>query len=84
MSAGSGEFRFAKAPADTSIDASAGDIKIYLPEKSDITVAADISAGDFSYELPFTKKGDDYICGSGADKMKIDASAGNVSIKVLK
>ena len=81
MSAGSGEFIFAEAPENTDIDSSAGNVTIYLPENSDITIKPDISAGDFEYELPLKKKGDKYICGSGTNKIEIDASAGDVLIR---
>ena len=70
-----------KAPETSEIDASAGNIEIYLPEKTDMTLEADISAGDFNSEIPFAKKGDAYIFGNGKSKMDIDASAGDINIK---
>lgn len=81
MSAGSGEFIFAEAPENTDIDSSAGNVTIYLPENSDVAIEPEISAGDFDYDLPLTKKGEKYICGSGANKIEIDASAGDVMIR---
>ena len=80
-SEGNCELRFAEAPAKTSVDASEGDVTIYLPEKSDITAEINTSEGDFNYELPFSKKGDKYICGNGTSKMTIDTSEGNVNVK---
>ena len=81
ISAGNLKLSADKAPEKSEIDSSAGNIEIYLPEKTDMTLEADISAGDFNSEIPFTKKGDAYIFGNGKSKMDIDASAGDVGIK---
>ena len=81
ISAGSLKLSADKAPETSEIDASAGNIEIYLPEKTDMTLEADISAGDFNSEIPFAKKGDAYIFGNGKSKMDIDASAGDINIK---
>ena len=81
ISSGSLKLSADKAPEKSEIDSSAGNIEIYLPEKTDMTLEADISAGDFNSEIPFTKKGDAYIFGNGKSKMDIDASAGDVGIK---
>ena len=80
-SEGNCELRFAEAPAKTSVDASEGDVTLYLPDNSDITAELNISEGDFNSELPFSKKGDKYICGNGTSKMTIDTSEGNVNVK---
>ena len=81
MSAGSLKLSADKVPEKSEIDASAGNIELYLPEKTDLTLEADISAGEFNSEIPFTAKGDDYIFGNGKNKMEIDASAGDVNIR---
>ena len=81
ISSGSLKLSADKAPEKSEIDASAGNIEIYLPEKTDMTLEADISAGDFNSEIPFTKKDDAYVFGNGKSKMEIDASAGDVNIK---
>ena len=80
MSAGSLKLSADKAPEESEIDISAGDIELYLPEKADLTLAVDISAGEFNSEIPFVKKGDDYILGNGQNRMEIDASAGDINI----
>ena len=80
MSAGSLKLSADKAPEESEIDISAGDIELYLPEKTDLTLAVDISAGEFNSEIPFVKKGDDYILGNGQNRMEIDASAGDINI----
>ena len=84
LSAGSLKLSADKAPEKSEIDASAGNIEIYLPEKTDMTLEADLSAGEFNSEIPFTKKGDAYIFGNGKSKMDIDASAGDVNIFAIQ
>ena len=78
--AGNCEFVFTKTPSDSDIDMAAGDLKIQLPEKSNLTLKMDSAAVDFSYDLPFKKKGEKYVCGTGANKMNIDCAAGDVKI----
>lgn len=80
-SAGDLKLRFASAPKMTDIDASAGNVEIYLPEKTDLTLKADVSSGVFDSNIPFTKKDDMYVFGKGTNRMDVDASAGDVSIK---
>ena len=67
-----------KAPATSKINCSSGGIDVSLPEDSDITVHVKVSSGDFSYELPFTKEGKDYINGNGTNDMQINCSSGDV------
>ena len=80
-SAGDVKLRFANVSKKTDIDASAGDIEISVPEKTDLTLKADISAGEINSEIPFVKKDDEYIFGNGSNRMDIDASAGDVRIR---
>jgi DUF4097 and DUF4098 domain-containing protein YvlB len=81
ISSGNMKLSADKVPEKSEIDAAAGNVEIYMPEKTDMTLKADISAGDFNSEIPFTKKGDAYIFGNGKSRMDIDASAGNINIK---
>ena len=80
-SAGDLKCRFASVPKKTGIDASAGNVEIYLPEKTDLTLKADVSGGEFNSDLPFAKKDDEYIFGNGRNRMDIDASVGDVRIR---
>lgn len=81
MSAGSLKLSADKAPEESEIDVSSGNIDLSLPETIDLTLGVDISAGEFNSEIPFAKKGDNYVFGNGTNKMDIDASAGDVNIK---
>ena len=66
-------------PEISSISCSSGGIEISIPEDSDVTVHANISSGEFNYELPFTKDGKNYINGNGTADMNIQCSSGDVS-----
>ena len=81
ISSGGLKFSADKVPEKSEIDVSSGDIELYLPEQIDLTLTADISSGDFNSEIPFTVKGDDYIFGSGKNKMDIDVSSGDINIR---
>ena len=82
-SSGEKVIRLYETPENTNIQASSGDVKIYLPEKSDITGNFSFSSGNLSYDLPFSKDGDKYICGNGKNQMKITTSSGDIDIKVI-
>ena len=77
-SSGHSTISLGKAPATSKINCSSGGIDVSLPEDSDITVHVKVSSGDFSYELPFTKEGKDYISGNGTNDMQINCSSGDV------
>ena len=79
-SSGDMEFKLSTAPEKTNISASSGDVKMYLPEKSDITATIDTSSGDFNSDLSFSKKDGKYVCGEGTNKMEIETSSGDVDI----
>ena len=78
--AGNCAFDFAKVPVKTVIDAAAGDIKVKLPKKCDLTLKIDLAAGDLNYDLPFEKEDKSYMCGNGSNEMSIDCAAGDVNI----
>ena len=82
-SSGNNEFSFDSVPAMSDIEASSGNITVYLPKDSDLTVDMDPDEDDFSYDLAFTKKGDAYISGDGSNKMKIDISSGEINFRAL-
>ena len=83
-SSGEAKYTFDEAPGKSSFTSSSGDIKIYVPEKSDITVVSTHSSGEFDDELPFGKEGEKYVCGSGTNKMDITTSSGDQKILKLK
>ena len=82
-SSGSCEFRFEETPEKCDIGASSGNVNIYLPEKADVTADFELSSGKLYYEQAFTKKGDSYVCGSGANQLKVETSSGDVNVKLL-
>ena len=80
-SSGDNSFTFAEAPEKSNIEASSGDVVITLPENSDLTAELNVSSGDISYDLPFSKNGGSYVCGSGSNHMKIETSSGDITFK---
>ena len=83
-SSGKGEYRFAEVPGNTDIEVSSGDVTIYLPKDADLTADFETSSGKLSYDLAFAKKGDQYVCGEGTNKMKVETSSGNLTIKAIE
>ena len=81
-SSGDNEFCFKSAPSVSDIEASSGNITVYLPKDSDLTLDMDMDE-DLSYDLAFSRKGDVYMSGDGSNKMKIDISSGEVNLKAL-
>ena len=81
ISSGTGEYRFVKVPGKTDISQSSGDVTLYLPKDADLTGDFHLSSGKLFYELAFAKNGDSYVCGTGANQMKVHVSSGNVDIK---
>lgn len=77
-SSGHSDISLDKVPATSSISCSSGGISVRLPEDSDVTVHTSISSGDFSYDLPFTKNGKDFVIGNGSAVMDIRCSSGDV------
>lgn len=79
-SSGDVELRLGAMPAETDMDASSGDITLYLPKDASFTADIDTSSGDFDSEFSLSKKGDTYVCGEGTNKLDIDTSSGDVKI----
>ncbi len=80
-SSGDHSIRLEKTPAKTDIEASSGDVKLYLPEDAAFKAEIDTSSGEVSYELPLTKTGDEsYTCGTSDNELNIETSSGDVEI----
>ena len=83
VSSGSGEYWFARTPEKSDIHHSSGDVFLNLPKDADLTGDFHLSSGKLYYELAFAKNGDSYVCGNGANQMKIRVSSGDVDIKAI-
>ena len=83
-SSGKTELHLSKIPSKTKIDASSGDITLYVPKDADFSADVDTASGDFNSEIPLSNKDNLYISGSGANTIKINTSSGDVQIKVEK
>ena len=83
VSSGEGEYRFDVTPEKSRIHHSSGRVTIFLPENADLTGEFHLSSGKLSYDLAFAKNGDRYVCGNGANQMKVDVSSGNVDVKAI-
>ena len=79
-SSGDVELRLGAMPAETVMDGSAGDVRLYLPKDASFTAEVDTASGDFDSELSLSKKGDTYVCGDGTNTLDIDTSSGDVKI----
>lgn len=79
-SSGENEFTFDTVPANSDITASSGNVTIYLPENTDLTAEID-SNEDVTYDLAFSKNDKTFVCGTGANHMKVETSSGEVSLK---
>ncbi|MBQ8119537.1 MAG: DUF4097 family beta strand repeat protein [Ruminococcus sp.] len=80
-SSGDMTFKLKKAPSKMDIDASSGDITLYLSKDSDFKIEVDTSSGDFESDISLSKSGDTYTNGSGGGKISIDTSSGDVYVK---
>jgi DUF4097 and DUF4098 domain-containing protein YvlB len=46
-----------------------------------MTIDFDTASGDFNSDISFKNEKKKYVCGSGANKVTIDTSSGDVEIK---
>lgn len=83
-SSGKGEYHFTEVPGTTDIEGSSGNVTIYLPMEADLTADFETSSGKLSYELSFAKKGEQYVCGEGTNRMKVETSSGDITIKAVE
>ncbi len=83
-SSGDVELRLGAMPSETIMDASSGDITLWIPKDAGFTAEVDTASGSFDSEVAFTKKGDTYVFGSGDSKLDIDTSSGDVTIKAAE
>jgi DUF4097 and DUF4098 domain-containing protein YvlB len=83
-SSGDGTYTLRTVPENTQIKTSSGNITVNLPEEIDVTAQFKVVSGDVSYEQVFSKDGDTYVIGSGANNMNINAISGNIDIRILK
>ena len=75
--------RFLNLPELSEIEVTSGDITVYIPQDADLTAQIETSSGDLYSDIEFTKNEDSYTCGNGKNRMKIDTSSGDVSLKTL-
>ncbi len=84
VSAGNGVFNFDKLNGDISIDASAGNAELNIPENSSAIVYCDKTAGNVTVKYNGSNNSlhndEDYIIGEGRYAINANISAGNISI----
>jgi DUF4097 and DUF4098 domain-containing protein YvlB len=80
---GDSTYSFRQVPDLSDIDATSGNITVYLPEDADLTATFDKTSGDIYYELPFAQKDGHYICGSGTKQMSLKTTSGDIRVKYL-
>ena len=84
VSSGTGEYHFTQAPEKSDISHSSGSVTLYLPKDADLTGDFSTSSGRVFSEIAFAKKDNDYVCGSGANQMKVHVSSGNIEVKAAE
>ena len=67
-------------PASTDIEATSGDIKVYVPEDADFTADIDTSSGDFDSNFALSKDGSSYTRGKGINKLSIETTSGDIKL----
>ena len=72
--------RFGKMPADTDVDATSGNIKVYVPEGADFTADIDTTSGDFDSNIALSKSGSKYTSGNGSNTLDIETTSGDIKI----
>lgn len=80
-SSGKTKMTFGSMPTNTKIEASSGNVTIYVPKDASFRADIDTSSGKFSSEIPTSKEGSTYVAGSGSNKLTVDTSSGDVEIK---
>ncbi len=82
-SSGDGDISFIKLPEMSDIRATSGDVTIFIPKDADLTAQITTSSGDLYSEIGFSKNNENYVCGNGTNRMKVETSSGNVYMKTL-
>ena len=79
---GNSEFKFDTVPDRCEIDATSGDVKVFLHEDADVTVSVDMTSGEFNYDLPFSKHDKKYVNGDGSATLLVETTSGDIDICV--
>ena len=80
---GDSSYTLAQVPASTSLKSTSGNIKIYLPKEADLTADLKVTTGEVTYEQAFSKSGNTYVCGNGANQLSAKTTTGDVILKAL-
>ncbi len=64
-----------------TVSATSGNVKADLPEKPGFTATLKVTSGDIRSNLPLTKNGKTYVCGSGSGEVSISTTSGDIEIK---
>lgn len=80
---GNANLRFATAPIEGEYHNVSGDITVYLPEDTGFTAEVEKLNGGFQSDFETVKRGNEYICGSGANRYEFEMVSGKVSILKL-
>ena len=61
-----------------TVHSTSGDVSLSLPEDPGFTAGLKTTGGSVSYDLPLSRHGSDYVCGSGAGVLDISTTSGNI------
>jgi|GEM_PF-1436335 len=79
-SSGTVTLSLASAPEKGRVATSSGHVTLSLPETADLTLDIDTASGDVDWSVPLKRNGDEYILGSGEDRLEIETSSGDITI----
>jgi len=68
-------------PESIDVDTASGDVSISFPRDPDFTANIDTATGDLDSSIALKKEGDNYISGSGKNKIEIDTSSGDITFR---
>lgn len=78
---GSSKFVFSDIPEKAEVGTVSGNVDIYIPEKSNVTIDANTKSGDVDCSIDSEKKGSKYIIGDGDNKIDLETISGDINIK---
>ena len=67
-------------PKEIKAETTSGDIALTLPQDSGLTMSFDTVSGDFDYDFPFRKQGNQYISADGSAYAQVGTVSGSLTV----
>lgn len=81
---GCASLRFAREAEEVSVNTVSGNVEIALPHNADVTAKIHTVSGSVGGDLPMTRDGKSYTCGSGRYDINVETVSGNVRFNEAK